>query len=241
MSFDDYISCRVMNLLIETYINNAPFSELFAILSTVGVTAFECLVYLHAHDELYTIAIRKILDEYIFLTKDDLYDSHQQVEEYVLQPDILKKYNNGELGINELLVCKAKLYLEFHDISSILFCAAKNILRDKGLSSTNFENFLDSLLRFTILIKEDFHLYNQVFTELFDYDFIDIEETACEINFQEIKPLKSQVALDFFHSSSQKEHIENSLRLYADTPAGIGRMIQRTNLKKMYRKCDYAK
>ena len=37
MTFDDYISCRKMDLLIETFHNNALFEELFLSLEKLGI------------------------------------------------------------------------------------------------------------------------------------------------------------------------------------------------------------
>ena len=46
MTFDDYVSCRKMDLLIETFHNNALFEEFFLSLKTLGISEWECLVYI---------------------------------------------------------------------------------------------------------------------------------------------------------------------------------------------------
>ena len=47
----------------------------------------------------------------------------------------VKKYYDGKLGINELLVCKTMLYLEIEDLSEILLSTIKSVLSDNGISS----------------------------------------------------------------------------------------------------------
>ena len=45
-----------------------------------------------------------------------------------------------------------------------------------------------------------------------------------------------QISYIFFHDEHQKAHIANQASLYSNTPIGLGRFIQRSNLKKMYRR-----
>ena len=238
MPFDDYISCRVMNLLIETYINNASFEELFVFLNGMGIPAFDCLIYLYEHEELYTPEIKKILDDFVFMTKDDLYNTYEEAEQYVLQPEIAQRYIKEELGINELLVCKARLYLAFEGISQMLFESARSLLRAKDMLSSNIERFLDQLEHFLICRKKDFHKYDQILTKSFDYDFQALFKNGYEFKPGSVNESSSSISLRFYHTPEQKDHISNSLKLYAETSAGFGRMIQRTNLKKMYRQFE---
>ena len=53
MSFDDYVSCRVMDLIIETFHNNALFEEFFLGLEKLGIPEFDCLLYIFEHQEEY--------------------------------------------------------------------------------------------------------------------------------------------------------------------------------------------
>ena len=41
---EDYVYCRVMNLIIEAFYNNAIFEEVFALVRAIGAAPFDCLV-----------------------------------------------------------------------------------------------------------------------------------------------------------------------------------------------------
>jgi hypothetical protein len=235
MTFKDYVSCRVMNLFVETYVNNALFEEIFSALKIMGVSVFDCLVYLHGHEELYTPKMKEIIESFIKSTRDDLYDSYEEAEAYVLSPKIIKKHISGELGINELLVHKMQLYLELEDITGVLLKALKNYLAEKGLLNINVERYLEQLGEFIICRKSDIHKYDVEVKHLFNYDFEAIDRVGYKIDPRDIKESTQQVRIKFFHDEMQKKHIQNCLKIYASPYIGISRMIQRSNLKKIYR------
>ena len=54
LSTDDYLECRVMNLIVETFYNNAMFEEIYPMLRALGVSPMDCLIYIKEHTELYS-------------------------------------------------------------------------------------------------------------------------------------------------------------------------------------------
>ena len=235
ISFDDYVACRKMNLLIETYLNNSLFEEMFVPLKKMGISVFDCLVYLHEHEKMFTPKMREIVEDFTFATKYNVYDSYQQVENYVLQPKIIRKYISGELGVNEILVCRAKLYLALEDIARVLTQAILELLKERNLFSEQVADFFQQTSRFILFKKQYFYKYRKTIESDFDYDFEALSKVKFNIDPRSIQKSAQSIRFKFYHNSIQKKHIENSLNLYANTPSGIGRLIQRSNLKKMYR------
>ena len=236
MPFEDYIDCRVMNLMVETFHANAVFEEVFGMLKSIGVSPFECLLYVKEHPELYPSRIQEIIDGFIHETRDDLYQSFEEVQNYVLRLDIIKKYLEGELGTNELLVHRALLFQEFEDISNVLFTAVKEILRRRNFLNQKVEDYLDELKIFTILRKKNCLMDTETtMTSSFKYDFVTISKASYNINPNDLPVSETPNLLHFFHDEHQKQHIANQVEMYADTPSGLGRLIQRSNLKLMNR------
>ena len=84
--------------------------------------------------------------------------------------------------------------------------------------------------------KKNFHECNDyIIKQSFNYNFIEIDKLNYEINPKNIKKGLEKYYFKFFHTKDQKEHIKKNLDLYKNTPNGLGRMIQQSNLKKMYR------
>lgn len=235
MSFEDYLECRVVNLLVETCYNNALFEEVFNLLRLMEVPVFECLLDIKDHPELYTPKIRHIMDEFIYQTSKDLYDTRQQAEHVVLTPEIIGRYVGGELGINELLVHKALLYTELDDLSMLVFGAVKERLRSRGLLTPAVEDYLVQLRRFILNRKRAIDQTGLMLVDHYTYDFNAISDLSYEIHpntFPTTKPME----YTFFHDEQQKNHILKQLHVYRNTPIGLGRLIQRSNLKMMYRR-----
>ncbi len=239
MPFEDYIECRVMDLIIETFYNNSLFEEVFAMVRAMGVAIFDCLIYMKDHGGLYTPKIKEIIKEFIFQTSKDLFDSFEEAKSFVLTPEVIDRYIGGELGINELLVHKALLFNEFEDISMLLFTSVREILKQRGLLTVSVEQYLGELERFICNRKKDsITRTDKVIVDEFSYDFARICDENYEVNPNELPLSAKPLEYAFFHDEKQKKHIRNQLNIYEKTPIGLGRLIQRSNLKLMYRRFE---
>ena len=235
MSVDDYLACRVVNLFVETFYNNALFEEVFNMLRALQVPVFNSLLYMKDHRELYTPRLQQIIEEFIYQTGKDLYLTQEDAERVVLTPEIIGRYIGGELGINELLVHKALLYVEMEDISALLFAAVKEILRQRDLLTPAVEGYLDQLQRFVVHRKRAIDQTELVLTDRYTYDFNTISNLHYAVDPNTF-PKTEPTEYTFFHDEHQKKHIEKQTRVYKNTPMGLGRLIQRSNLKMMYRR-----
>ena len=239
MSFDDYIDCRVMDLMVETYYNNALFEELFALLGRMGVPVFDALLQIKNHPELYSQRIKDILEDFVHQTSKDLYATLDEAKSVVLTEEIINKYIGGELGINELLVCKAYLFCELEEISRLMFHAARACLRQAERLTPAIETYLDELERFNLLRKKDAITNAELrVTEKFSYDFKSIAESGYSVDPDALDALRAPSEYTFYHDEAQKKHLGQQLTIYSSTPIGLGRMIQRSNLKLLYRRFD---
>jgi tRNA A37 methylthiotransferase MiaB len=236
MPFEDYIDCRIMNLIVETFYNNSMFEEVFSMVRALKASVFDCLLYVKNHEEIYTPRIREIVAEFVRQTSSDLYDSFDQAQAHVLTPEIIEKYIGGELGINELLVHKALLFREFDDISAMLFEAVRQTLRARGLLTPLVDTYLSELRIFTVMRKKNaLNDTSFVGTANFRFDFEAIRDAQYHVDPNTLPISTQPIELVFYHDEKQKRHIANQMKVYLNTPIGLGRMIQRSNLKLMYR------
>ena len=236
LSTEDYVDCRVMNLLVETFYNNAMFEELFTLVRYLGASPFDCLIQIKENPQNYSPRIQNIIDEFVEQTTNDLYDSFEQAQKHVLNPDIAQKYVGGELGTNELLLHRAMLYSEFEDICNLLFNAATITLDKASCLTQSVSDYLEELCRFTALRKQKLFTDPDVMESVpFRYDFESIQKSGFAVNPNELPIFEVPQEFSFYHSPEQRRHIANQLELYSDTPVGLGRLIQRSNLKLMYR------
>lgn len=241
LPFEDYLDCRIMNLLVETFYNNALMEEVFAMCRAIEVSVFDCLLYLKNHPELYSSRVRAIIDEFVVQTSSDPFDTFDEAKTYVLTPDVIDKYIGGKLGINELLVHKALLFAEFEDISTLVYTAVTETLRNQGLLTPRIEHYLSELRQYTVLRKRACITDTDVvYHGSFRYDFDAIRRQGYRVDPNTLPVAEHPIDLSFFHDTKQKQHLAHQLSLYAGTPIGIGRLIQRSNLKLIYRSVSSA-
>ena len=236
LSVEDYIDCRIMNLVLETFHNNATFEELFAMVRSIGESEFDCLLYLKEHPELYSARFQTIVDEFVVETSEDLFDTFEESKEYVLTPEIIEQYIGGELGTNELLLHRALLFKEFDDICELIFASVKGCLEEKGVLTDAINQYLDELkILITLRKKDPFEHTESVSHWKFSYDFEAIGRADFKVNPNDFQRNSEPIELEFFHDDTQKQHIANQVRLYSTSPIGLGRLLQRSNLKLIFR------
>jgi len=236
LSMNDYVECRIMNLIIKTFYNNNIFNEIHSMQRAMGISPFDCLLYIKDHEEMYTEKVKKIIKSFVTETTEDLFDTREKANEYVLSPNVINKYINGELGTNELFLHSALLFNEFEDISDLIFESVKRVIKQKGLLTPLIENYLADLKRFT-LMRKNIPLNNteSVLLGEFEYDFETIHKSEYFLNPNSISKLKTPIQLKFFHTNKQQKHITNQQKLYSNHALGLGRLLQQTNLSLVFR------
>ena len=233
---EDYADCRVMNLLVETFHNNAMFEELFTLVRHLGASPFDCLMYVKENPQEYSPRTNEIIDAFLEQTTKDLYDSFEEANNYVLTPEVVEKYVGGELGTNELLLHRAMLYSEFEDICQLIFNAAAVVLDNAGLMTAPVREYLQELQRFIVLRKQDLFSDSGVVNKTtFRYDFESVRKAGFAVDPNTLETFETPQEFRFYHDSEQQRHIANQVRMYSNTPVGLGRLIQRSNLKLVYR------
>ncbi len=236
LSTNDYLECRVMNLVIETFYNNAMFEEIYPMLKTINVSPMDCLIYIKEHPELYTNKIQEIFSSFVAETTEDLFANREEANKYVLNEEIINKYIGGELGTNELLFHRVLLFNEFDDICELMFRAVTETLKEKNLLTAAIENYLLDLKQFIFMRKKDFLTKTeQTRKATFKHDFEAIKSAKYFVDPNSLNVLKNPMQLQFFHDRKQQELISNQVKLYSAHAIGMGKMLQRTNMKLMFR------
>ena len=236
LSFDDYLDCRVMNLIVESFYNNSVFEELFSVVRKTGGSVFDVLLNVFEHVEDRGAPMNAIIGDFVRHTQIDLYETYAEAEEVVLSDEMIGQYVGGELGINELLVHRALLFGDFPDMCRLIFASARNVLRDSGLLTSAADIFLKELERFTVLRKGGILAgTDQRPSGHFAIDLSGLDEIGFNVNPNDVNMNSATVNYEFFHTDEQKEHIRKQTLVYSSTPIGLGRLMQRSNLKLFYR------
>jgi hypothetical protein len=225
-----------MNLIIETFYNQAIFDEVFGLVVALGGSYFDLLLSILENPEKFSERVSLIFEEFTTQTSEDLYVTLSEAENIVLTQEIIDMHVGGELGINELLVCRGELLMLFSETCELLFNATSDYLESCGLLTLNVSEYLLELKAFVLMRKEG--VISRVWKEYegdFSFDFLDISKQGFKIDPNNLVKFDKPVRLKFAQSDAQKHHISNQFRVYESTPNGISRLIQRSNLKLFFR------
>ena len=226
-----------MDLIIETFHNNALFEEFFLGLQKLGIPEFECLVYIFEHSELYTLKMKDIISSYIKATKEGLYDTYEEALEKSVQPVRFEQHLSGEIGSLELVEHKAQLYYQLKDLVSVLLSTANTFMKKKGKLTEATSDYFEQLGNYIICAKSNITKPELEIIENFNYNWVSINKLNFDVDPIKIKRTDSKMAYKFFNSAEQKKQIINALNIHPNHPNGAP-MIYQQNLKKLYRNCD---
>lgn len=235
LSNEDYVDCRVMNLMVKSFYNNGVFIEVDNMLKAVGVSPFDNLLYIKQHPELYSQRIKNIIASFVAETTEDLFSTKEEAKEHVLSPKRIDDYISGKVGTNELTLHTALLLSEFKDLCELMFKSVKKLLIEKNLLTQKIENYLKDLKIFILLRKKDLLNIDKKDSAIFQYDFEAIKNLSYSVNPNKIHASKTPFKFNFFHDKEQKKYISNSVKLYSDHSRGLGMVYARSNMKQMYR------
>jgi hypothetical protein len=225
-----------MNLIIETFINGSLFEDVLAMLGALNLSRFDCLLYLLNHPELYSEKIKAQFKSYLKDTQEGLFETEQEIREFIQAPGNVEDYVAGKRGRNELLYNKALFYLSLKETHQLLYAAVRGFLKEKGLFTQKLDDYLCELERFSLLRKHDFNKTNIEHIATFKYDFMAIENENFEIDPNLLSP-SGPHTFKMRHDVEQEELIGNYLKIYGPSISGLARLIQRSNLTQMFRKC----
>lgn len=113
MSFEDYLWIRGLCLFVEVMHNNRPFDELIQYGMQFGYSRFQLLKRAYESLEMAPAPVREIVEHFIEETRNELWESEEDIEKaYHRDKDYLRLLN-GEAGSNLIYKYKA---------SSLAFC-----------------------------------------------------------------------------------------------------------------------
>ena len=177
-----------------------------------------------------------LIAEFVELTKKPLFETREEIMEFVSQESNIRKYISGELGSNELLNSKAEAFLKYSDDlhsalkKSVLFYLEKN-----DLLTLEIEEYIKQAVNFSRLRKFDIHNIHATKEGQFTFDFLEAAKSGYQINPSALKTGK--VRFKFYHDMDSLNYIENRMECWGkDTLPEIGKLLQKTNLELMAHK-----
>ena len=124
-----------------------------------------------------------------------------------------------------------------------MFESVSQILKQKKMLTNATKAYLVELKKFTSMRKKNvLQGTKKITSSEFWYDFESIrDDFEYSINPNEISKLEKPIMLNFFQEKDQREHLSTQLKFYSSHAVGLGRLLQRSNMKLIFRRFAKAK
>ena len=221
MTFDDYLSCRKMNLIISTFYNtfslywssptSSPFFDgVLKFLRSQKIAISRWMQLLHEEEEG---ELKEAFDAFEKASRDELWENTDELKKFIHEPAVFEKYLNGSLGYN--LQNSFRILLLTRYINPLKDLAQKTLwklLKENGKDSLENIAFVNELLEFeTSRIKNISKNLDQIPEITLEYDilkFKDDEKLVSVKDYKLSKPITIKFVLDELQKNIIKKTIE---------------------------------
>lgn len=234
LTYEEYLYCRELGLTIEILHNDGMFMELMGLLRWCKFSWFDFIMRFHDIRRLCHPKITSLYDYFLSGAKV-LFNSRQEAAGYVKQN--LEALLKDEKGTNELASSKSTAFSTLSDeFRDVLFGLISSILNELKLMDKTMQMYIQELKEYTRLRRAGLTEIDKVYTQLFHFDFIAIENQQFAVNPNDYLLNKEQ-KYTFSFDAGQKKLIMHYIDRYGLSVQGMGRIVMGyANLKKLFRK-----
>ena len=241
LTFDDYLECRKMNLIINIFYNDGVFDGIIKLLREYRVSIWEWLKKIYDNSSRKDFSnFKKLLDDFLNESEGELWEDKSELRDFCKEEENINKFINGQLGSNLIFKYKSRsLTFDLLNIAKIAKISANEIFKEHNVNQENLDLFLDNLINYKLcevtslfdieMKKEGNFEYNiQLFLEYKNeiHNKFDIN------NFK----FKEKTPISFVLSNEQINQLKSYNDLFGKNIEGISRTLSRVYIKKLFRK-----
>ncbi|MBZ5557426.1 MAG: cobalamin-dependent protein [Acidobacteriia bacterium] len=237
MPYEDYQACRDLHLTVEIFNNDWIFSDLMQYLRSFGIQRSVFISRLQ--DEIVSgragTALAGLYADYRAEEKKNLWTDLAEVEAFVQQPGVIQRYIDGEYGTNELYKYRAlAVFPHIEDVHRVAYTIAARLIDEAGRSSEDVSEYLEDLRAFSLARKTDCLETGAVIRRSFHYDFPALVARSFRGDPRDARRTEG-VEVEMYHSEQQKQLIGTYVKQYSTSLIGLGRILLRANMNRLYR------
>ena len=238
MPYQDYQDCRDFGLSVEIFNNGGLFYELLQVLRWYGVKTSEFIASAHACAAGDAVIHRTIFLQYRQEERKNLWGNYADLQAFTLKPGVIQRYIAGEYGTNEIYKYRALAVFKYLDaFQRIAFQVGSDLLQAKGVMSDDLRQYLSDLQRFSACRKRDLLNTSLSMQEDYRFDF----SRLMQDNFTSdplAHKLKGHRRFRVYHQDAQINLIKGYVSQYGTTLVGLGRILLRAHISRLYRQCE---
>ncbi|WP_169543606.1 B12-binding domain-containing radical SAM protein [Sneathiella aquimaris] len=235
LPFDDYVTCREMDLTIEILHNGKVFAEVQGLCKAYGLSWFDFIMRFFDRRREFSDDITKMYDDFRVGTSDRLWDSAEELGDTVRRD--IDRMLVDERGTNEMSTGKATaFFVLFDQMNTVIFSVLEDWLAELGKLDNLTSAYLKELQRFSRIRKQALLSEKADYNESFSFDMEKAEQNAFQILPEQLSINSAQI-YSLTHNSVQRELIENYADEFGDSFDGLGKLLMRyPHIHRLFRK-----
>jgi radical SAM superfamily enzyme YgiQ (UPF0313 family) len=234
LSFDDYIKCRKLHLIIHLFYNDGFFSTLLKFIKSLNLSVFDWLESIN--EQKLDGNAKELFDSFLTETKNELYKNENELCELSQKQEVIDLYIKGEIGYNLLFVYKSMALSTYvNDLMKLARDSLLELLIKQNLDNSENKLFLNDALNYDLCMNSN------IFIDLDNIPSTKISYDLKTFNLdKKIKPISnykfdSEIDVKFLLDSKQRDTITRSVNLYGTSNLGIARILTKVFVKKLLR------
>jgi len=236
MSFEDYVECRLLALLVVLFHNDGLFEPMLKVIKAAGVPVLDCILGVMA--EKLPDGLQRIISDFRAETESELWHDKAELAAFVSRRENIDRYISGELGSNLLFKYKSLAMLgEMEALSSTFADAVARQLAVKlgKLNSVQAE-FLVDLSRYCASTVVG--IFDRPGDDLSIKTHFDLPGIVERNEFAQLSEQDRGIEREirFILDDAQKQTIHRLVNTYGTAITGLTRALTRVNVKRLLRR-----
>lgn len=236
MTFEDYLECRKLALLVVLFHNGGLFELGIRLLKLLDVRVFDCISSIA--DDCLDSRLVTLFDKFYKETQDELWSDRHDLESFLGDPANVDRYISGELGSNLIFKYKSMAMLEYVDSLGVAFARAlkRSIAAKVGEINHVQVQFIDEMMSYSTAQGENIFSNTHGDVEIdihFDFEDVLSRKLFLELGHSILPIAGRRVA--FKLDAQQKDVVHRLVNTYGTSIPGLTRGITRTNIKWLLR------
>ena len=215
LSFDDYLACRKLHLIIAIFYNDALMSPFHKLLRLRKKSVFEWLLDISRKTHALFFMFQTDTREELFTDKDELIRfTNAHMDQYI----------SGELGNNLIFTYRVRALMTY--LWDMVHMGAEALSE----SFPEDSEFIDAAASY--ILHRAMYLFSEPERESntawrYDIPVFDAERSPEHLH---------HVPEERYYRFEPSAWLKDQLAIYGDSEVGISRMLMKTNVSKLYRK-----
>ncbi len=237
MSFQDYQNARKLHLMVAVVYNGGGFNALLRLMRQNKVPIIQLLQRLVADMDTAPPPVKAVFDSFVRLTRDELWDSEEELRKFIYTGDNYEKLLKGEIGINLIQTHTAMSLAVMDHWVDYVFRTAGMVLAGLMQKGKELPEILNEIRAYCSgrvhnIWGSDRNESNPCIS--MNYDVSNWLHSPLSTPISEYK-FNQPVMYKFAFPDTKKEEMAAQIKRYGATATGIGRIMAQMGRDRIWR------